>query len=153
MNGPWFTVDFPLGRVAVYKGRGEVVEKVRFDLASEVPRHPSRSAEARLLESYLAGEKVSLAFKVNLAGESSFRRKVYREVMRIPYGQTRTYGEVAILAGCPNSARGVGQAMAANRTPLIIPCHRVVSAGGRIGGFSSGVEVKRFLLALEGFQQ
>ena len=151
MGGNFFTVDFPLGKVVVYTGREDVIDKVIFDLSDEFPRHPSRSPEARLVERYLAGEKVPLALKVDLAGESAFRRKVYREVMRIPYGKTRTYGEVAALSGCPGGARGVGQAMAANRTPLIIPCHRVVSAGGKIGGFSSGVEVKKFLLTLEGF--
>jgi len=150
MGGSWFTVDFPLGKVVVYTGQGEVIRKVCFDLANEVPRHPSPSPAARLIARYLAGEKVSLGLKPDLAGGSPFRRKVYREVMRIPYGQTRTYGEVAALAGCPGGARSVGQAMAANRTPLIVPCHRVVSAGGKIGGFSSGLEVKGFLLRLEG---
>ena len=150
MGGTWFTVDFALGKVVVEMGRDEVVRRIRFDLSGDVPPRPSGSPAAWLIGRYLSGEKVPLDLEVDLAGESSFRRRVYRSVMKIPYGEIRTYGEIAALAGCPKGARAVGQAMAANRIPLVIPCHRVLSADGKIGGFSSGIELKGHLLMLEG---
>ncbi|OBQ50258.1 methylated-DNA--[protein]-cysteine S-methyltransferase [Halodesulfovibrio spirochaetisodalis] len=79
-----------------------------------------------------------------------FGQKVLTALMQVPYGETLSYGELAALAGSPNAARGVGQIMARNRWPLIIPCHRVVAASG-IGGFSGqGLTMKRYLLGIEG---
>ncbi len=82
---------------------------------------------------------------------SEFRRRVTRRCRRIPYGQTLTYGELAAAAGSPGAARAVGNCMAANRFPLIVPCHRVVAADGHIGHFSApgGTGMKRRLLAME----
>jgi len=79
-----------------------------------------------------------------------FGQKVLTALMQVPYGETVTYGELAARAGSPNAARGVGQIMARNRWPLIIPCHRVLAASG-LGGFSAqGLGMKRFLLGIEG---
>jgi methylated-DNA-[protein]-cysteine S-methyltransferase len=150
MGETWFTVDFALGKVLVETGRGEVIRRIRFDLSGDVPPRPSRSPAARLIGRYLSGEKVPLDLEVDLADESSFRRRVYESVIKIPYGEIRTYGEIAAQAGCPKGARAVGQAMAVNPIPLVIPCHRVLSANGKTGGFSSGIELKRYLLRLEG---
>lgn len=82
---------------------------------------------------------------------SSFQRRVVAACRGIPYGSTRSYGEVAAAAGSPGAARAVGQVMAGNRMPLVVPCHRVLAAGGKIGGFSApqGLNLKRRLLALE----
>lgn len=80
-----------------------------------------------------------------------FRKRVIAQTRRIPWGMTKTYGEIAELAESPRAARAVGTAMAENRFPIVIPCHRVVASGGRIGGFSApqGVSLKRQLLAVE----
>lgn len=80
-----------------------------------------------------------------------FGRAIVARCRAIPYGQTRTYGELAGLAGRPGAARAIGQVMASNTVPLIVPCHRVVAAGGLLGGFSApqGLAMKRRLLALE----
>ncbi len=80
-----------------------------------------------------------------------FGRRVMEACRRIPYGSTSSYAALAQAAGSPKAARAVGQSMAANRVPLIVPCHRVVGAGGRLGGFSApgGVDFKRRLLELE----
>jgi len=150
MGGTWFTVDFALGKVVVETGPDEVIRRIRFDLSGDVPQRPSESPAARLIGRYLSGEKVPLDLEVDLSHESSFRQQVYRVVKKIPYGKIRTYAGVAALAGCPKGARAVGQAMAVNRIPLVIPCHRVLSANEKVGGFSSGIELKRFLLRLEG---
>ncbi|HEX8837949.1 MAG TPA: methylated-DNA--[protein]-cysteine S-methyltransferase [Candidatus Acidoferrum sp.] len=89
---------------------------------------------------------------VDLAGATPFFRDVYEVTRQIPPGQTRTYGEIAKAAGQPGAAQEVGQAMAKNPVPIIVPCHRVAAAGGKLGGFSApgGPATKGKLLALEG---
>ncbi len=79
-----------------------------------------------------------------------FQRQVLEFVGRIPYGQVYTYGEVAEFLRQPKAARAVGQALGNNPIPMVIPCHRVVAAGGKLGGFSAGTNIKRRLLELEG---
>jgi methylated-DNA-[protein]-cysteine S-methyltransferase len=80
-----------------------------------------------------------------------FQQRVVETVQGIPFGQTMSYAEVAERAGSPRAARAVGNVMAQNRTPMVVPCHRVLASGGRLGGFSApgGTEFKRRLLALE----
>ncbi len=92
--------------------------------------------------------EVPLAF----GQQSDFQRKVQRACQKIPRGEVRSYGELAAAAGSPGAARAVGSVMRTNRFPLVIPCHRVVASGGKVGGFScpAGVEMKEKLLALEG---
>jgi len=89
---------------------------------------------------------------VDLESATSFFRQVYEATREIPPGQTRTYGEIAKAAGQPGAAQEVGQAMARNPVPIIVPCHRVWAAGGKLGGFSApgGPATKARLLALEG---
>lgn len=81
---------------------------------------------------------------------AGFKREVLQGVSKIPYGQVYTYGEIAERCGQPKAVRAVGQALGANPIPIVIPCHRVVAAGGKLGGFSAGANVKRKLLELEG---
>ena len=89
---------------------------------------------------------------VDLEGVTPFFRRVYEVTREIPSGQTRTYGEIARAVGQPSAAQEVGQAMARNPVPIIVPCHRVSAAGGKLGGFSApgGPATKARLLALEG---
>src|SRR5262245_42677722 len=85
----------------------------------------------------IAGEPTDLsAIPVDLEGVSEFHQRVYQVIRRVPPGSTVTYGEVAAQVGDPGAARAVGRALGENPVPIIIPCHRVVAAGGRIGGFS-----------------
>jgi methylated-DNA-[protein]-cysteine S-methyltransferase len=111
----------------------------------------ARDLAARL-EAYADGELDEFR-DVEIAddGLTTFGRAVVARCRAIPYGQTRSYGQLAALAGRPGAARAVGQVMATNRVPLIVPCHRVVAAGGLLGGFSApqGLSMKRRLLALE----
>ena len=90
-------------------------------------------------------------FEIDLGWTTEFQRRVIRRCRRIPYGKTATYGQIASAAGSPGAARAVGSCMAANRFPLIVPCHRVVRSGGGIGAFSApgGTRTKRRLLAME----
>lgn len=91
-------------------------------------------------------------FSVPLAPESGteFQRRVWDELTRIPYGETRSYAEVARAVGNPRAARAVGLANKRNCIPILIPCHRVIRTGGGIGGYNSGLHIKRALLELEG---
>jgi methylated-DNA-[protein]-cysteine S-methyltransferase len=102
---------------------------------------------------YLAGSDEDLGvIPIDLEGLPPFHGKVYALARSIGRGRTRTYGEVAIAAGSPGGSRAVGQAMAKNPLPLVVPCHRVVGADGKPGGFSApgGRETKTRLLVLEG---
>jgi methylated-DNA-[protein]-cysteine S-methyltransferase len=104
------------------------------------------------LRALLAGDDVDFAdVELDLDGVPDFDRQVYALVRALPRGVTATYGEIASRAGAPGAAQAVGQVMGHNRFPLVVPCHRVVAAGGGNGGFSApgGVDTKLRLLALE----
>ena len=79
-----------------------------------------------------------------------FQRAVWSQVVRIPYGATATYGDIARLVGKPKASRAVGAAVGANPLPIVVPCHRVIGAGGLLTGFGAGLVVKETLLRLEG---
>ena len=104
------------------------------------------------LRRFAAGEPVDFRHVALDEGHlTPFARRVVAACRRIPWGQVRTYGQLAAACGSPGAARAVGQVMAANRYPLVVPCHRVVAAGGRLGGYSSpqGPRMKRRLLTRE----
>jgi methylated-DNA-[protein]-cysteine S-methyltransferase len=120
----------------------------------ELPRPgPEASSSHPLgdrLARYFAGERDTFAdVPLDLEWCTPFQRAVAETLRRVPYGETVTYGELAALAGYPNAQRAAGSFCARNRTPLVVPCHRVVAAGG-LGSYGSlGLEYKRRLLALE----
>lgn len=95
---------------------------------------------------YFSGERMSFSVAIDWSGYTHYQRKVLEIVRAIPYGETRTYGEVAQEAGNSRGARAVGGVMRVNRTPLVVPCHRVLGTGGSLGGFSGGLELKKYLL-------
>ena len=116
------------------------------------PAAPVREAIA-MLERYFAGEPIDFAsVALDLTGVGPFHRKVYEAARSLGWGQTASYGDLARQAGSPGAARAVGQAMGHNPVPIIIPCHRVLASGRKIGGFSAfgGAVTKERLLALEG---
>ena len=104
---------------------------------------------AAQLREYFAGVRTRFDLPVRLSG-TPFRMRVWRAMAEIPYGQTRTYGELAAQAGSPGAARAVGGACHDNPIMIILPCHRVVGASGSLTGFGGGLGSKRLLLALEG---
>lgn len=101
------------------------------------------------LRGYLDGDKVAFTDKLDLSAATQFQRQVWQTTRLIPYGETRSYQWLAQALGRPEAARAVGQALARNRLPIIIPCHRVVGSDGKLGGYSGGIEMKRRLLNLE----
>lgn len=113
----------------------------------------ARDVFARRLRAYAKGEPDDfLDVPLILDGVTRFRQRVMRECRQIPYGDTITYGELAVRAGSPKAARAVGSAMANNPIALVVPCHRVVGASDRLGGYSApdGLRMKKRLLTLEG---
>ncbi len=117
----------------------------RFD-PDEVAREPARLADVRReVGEYFSGHR--RAFKVELSASGTpFQRSVWKVLLGIPFGETRTYSQVAAELGNPEAARAVGRASATNPICLLVPCHRVVGAGGALVGFAFGEDVKRWLL-------
>ena len=101
------------------------------------------------LADYFSGNRRTFTVTLDPLLGTQFQRDVWAALRAIPFGQTRTYGEVAANSGHPKAQRAVGQANGANPWPVIVPCHRVVASTG-LGGYAGGLEVKRFLLELEG---
>ena len=102
------------------------------------------------LQAYYRGHRVGFNDNLDTAVGTALQRSVWGAARLIPYGETRSYGWVARQIGRPKASRAVGQALGRNPLPVIIPCHRVVAGNGGLGGFSDGVEMKRYLLSLEG---
>lgn len=155
----------PLGWCAML-GRGDVLSRLTFghrtaELALEwlkadrefnVRRSSWNPELADRISAVLAGEPDDLRdVEVDLEHLTPFARKVCAACRRIPWGQTRSYGQLAAVAGRPGAARAVGSVMAKNRVPLVVPCHRVIASGGHLGGYSApqGISLKRRLLAME----
>lgn len=107
----------------------------------------SHKAYAQLAE-YLAGKRTKFDLKLAPKG-TAFQQKVWKELLKIPYGQTRSYKDLAIAIGKPKAARAVGMALNKNPIPLIIPCHRVIGSNGNLTGFALGLETKKWLLEME----
>ena len=102
----------------------------------------------RQLREYLSGERVDFELPIQLPG-SPFQELVWGELLRIAFGETISYGELARRVGVPAASRAVGRANGSNRIAVIVPCHRVVAAGGGLGGYGGGLPAKRYLLDLE----
>lgn len=113
---------------------------------SALARGHLEAARAALAD-YFAGRPPQLP-ALDLQG-SEFQRRVWRALLEIPWGEVRSYGELAASLGMPGAARAVGAANGRNPVAILVPCHRVVGAGGRLGGYSGGLDVKRKLLAHE----
>ncbi len=130
-------------------------DRMRADLKLQYPEAAFKRASARLVEAghvvraYLAGGADPAHVPVVLP-DVGFATRVWRQLRRIPYGQVRTYGGIARVLRKSRAARAVGQACGRNPLPLLVPCHRVVAADRRLGGFSGGLDVKRKLLDMEG---
>jgi methylated-DNA-[protein]-cysteine S-methyltransferase len=110
---------------------------------------PRFAEERRGLARYFAGEGTTFDFPVRLEG-AGFEREVWEALRTIPYGTTTTYGALAAELGAPGAARAVGAANARNPIAIVLPCHRVIGARGKLTGYGGGLDRKRALLALEG---
>jgi methylated-DNA-[protein]-cysteine S-methyltransferase len=115
-------------------------------LRSAPPIDPAR----RQLDEYFEGKRQRFDLALDLALQADFNRRVLRELARVPYGEVVTYGELAARAARPRAARAVGTVMNRNPLPIVLPCHRVIGANGKLVGYGGGLDRKEALLRLEG---
>jgi methylated-DNA-[protein]-cysteine S-methyltransferase len=151
-------IDSPVGKltlvatddgVAAVLWENDRAGRVPLRLDAEAGAHPVLVEAARQLEEYFAGRRRAFSLRLD-AGGTPFQRKVWNALLTIPFGETRTYGEIARQIGHPRAVRAVGAANSRNPLSIVAPCHRVVGATGRLTGFAGGLENKARLLALEG---
>ena len=156
--------DSPLGPLTVmvtlrglvrlsYPGEG--IEAQLAELAERVsPRileAPERTDDVRRqLDAYFTGERTTFDLPIDWRLVRGFAGQVLRATARIPFGSVSSYRQVAAEAGSPNAYRAAGNALGSNPIPIVVPCHRVLHAGGGLGGYTGGLERKRYLLELEG---
>ena len=148
-------LESPIGTLLI-SGNAEGLQQILFStngsparLGSGWEENPSALAEViRQLSAYFAGELE--AFDLSLAPKGTpFQQKVWSQLLTIPYGETISYGELARRIGNSNASRAVGLANGSNPIPIVIPCHRVIGANGKLTGYGGGLPIKEKLLALE----
>jgi len=132
-------------------GLDEALEALAARLSPRVLESPARLDPVRReLDEYFEGRRREFDLALDLGAVSGFGRRVLEAARAIPFGEVRSYGEVAREAGSPRAARAAGNALGANPIPIVVPCHRVLHAGGGLGGYTGGLGRKRTLLAVEG---
>ncbi|WP_374025029.1 methylated-DNA--[protein]-cysteine S-methyltransferase [Mycobacterium sp. HNNTM2301] len=148
------TIDSPIGPLTL-AGQDSVLTMLRMvDQTYEpsrtnwAPNAAAFNEATEQLNAYFAGERIEFDFDFELRG-SEFQRRVWKALQTIPYGETRSYGEIAEQIGAPGSARAVGLANGHNPIAIVVPCHRVIGANGSLTGYGGGLDRKRTLLALE----
>lgn len=155
--------DSPCGPLATLVDEGGAVRRIEFvkgrALLDQLERRGVRMVEdeertepvRRQLAEYFARERTDFDLELRPAG-TPFELEVWEALRRIPYGETRSYGELARALGRPNASRAVGRANGANPIPIVVPCHRVIGADGSLTGFGGGLQAKTTLLELEGLR-
>lgn len=148
----FYQFDTPLGLMALGEEEGAIVRVYLPN--TPTPRLMSHAnslleqGRMQILE-YLAGTRKTFDLPLRPHG-TPFQQKVWDALREIPWGETRSYKDIALAVGCPNGFQAVGMANRANPLPILIPCHRVVGADGGLGGYAWGADLKRTLLAVEG---
>ena len=151
-------VDSPIGKltlVATDAGLAAILwendrpSRVRLNIQAEDAAHPVLKETERQLAEYFAGKRKAFALKLDVDG-TPFQQKVWNALLTIPFGETRSYADIATQIGSPNAVRAVGAANGRNPVSIITPCHRVIGSSGHLTGFAAGLEIKARLLALEG---
>jgi methylated-DNA-[protein]-cysteine S-methyltransferase len=150
-------MDSPVGRlrlvasdqgIAAILWEAENPRRVRVTLAAEDECHPVLLEAERQLNEYFDGRRKQFDLELDFAG-TSFQQKVWRALLAIPFGETRSYSQIAREIGKPDATRAVGAANGRNPISIVAPCHRVIGATGRLTGFAGGLEAKAYLLNLE----
>ena len=126
----------------------ERLDRVRLETAKPDPHHPTLCEAERQLAEYFAGKRTRFDLPLDPRG-TQFQKKIWQALREIPFGQTRSYLDLAKAAGSPRAARAVGAANGKNPLSIVVPCHRVIGADGKLTGFAAGLEIKAKLLALE----
>ncbi|HEY5198752.1 MAG TPA: methylated-DNA--[protein]-cysteine S-methyltransferase [Solirubrobacteraceae bacterium] len=151
-------LDTPIGRLILEGTDDALIRLLLPNAAASAPPAPSATdpsdgrpvaTAARQLGEYFAGTRTGFEIPLDLHG-TPFQEDVWRALGEIPYAETVSYAELAQIVGRPLACRAVGQANGANPLPIVLPCHRVLATGGRLGGYGGGLETKQRLLAHEG---
>jgi len=142
------TISSPIGALRLTIDEDGAVTGIGFAAGVSADDDPRFEGVAAQLRQYFAGERTGFELPLRPRG-TAFQRRVWDEVLRIPYGETATYAEIATRIGRTGAARAVGHANARNPIAIAIPCHRVVGSDGYLTGYAGGLECKRSLLALE----
>jgi methylated-DNA-[protein]-cysteine S-methyltransferase len=122
--------------------------RVKLGEMEEAPDHPPLAEAARQLGEYFRGDRERFDLPLDFAG-TEFQKQVWQALLTIPFGETRSYSQIACQIGSPDAVRAVGAANGRNPISIVAPCHRVIGASGSLTGFAGGLEAKRYLLALE----
>jgi methylated-DNA-[protein]-cysteine S-methyltransferase len=125
--------------------------RVKLGAMEERPDHPVLVETEAQLHAYFAGTRTQFDLPLEMKG-TDFQKQVWAQLLAIPFGETRTYGEIARAIGSPNAVRAVGGANGRNPLSIVAPCHRVIGGNGTLTGFAGGLEAKRYLLAHEGLE-
>lgn len=150
-------IESPVGRLTLAAGHAGLVavlwpdddpQRVRLGACADGREHPVLIETERQLTAYFAGALTRFTVPLDFLG-TDFQRRVWAELLAIPYGETRSYGDIARAIGKPSASRAVGAANGRNPISIIAPCHRVVGSSGALTGFAGGLAVKERLLALE----
>lgn len=145
---PVFTLSTPIGYLTVAEKDGVLLSITFGGAAESAPATPLLCQTARQFNEYFAGTRRTFDLPLAPCG-TAFQRQVWSALQTIPYGEQRTYAQIAAQIGRPRACRAVGMANHCNPLPIVIPCHRVVGAGGQLTGYAGDLSVKQFLLALE----
>jgi methylated-DNA-[protein]-cysteine S-methyltransferase len=145
----------PRGLIRIAYNAEDSADTVLAELAQRVsPRVVEAPAALddvrRELDEYFAGKRTGFDIPVDWRLHDGFGRRVLRATARIPFGNVLSYAQVAAKAGSPRAYRAAGNALGSNRIPIVVPCHRVVATGGKLGGYTGGIARKEYLLELEG---
>ncbi len=152
------TIPSPVGEltlVASDKGLVAILwendspSRVKLGTVAESPDHPVLAAAETQLKEYFAGTRTAFDLPLDFRG-TDFQKSVWAELLAIPFGETRSYGEIAMKLGRPKASRAVGAANGRNPISIVAPCHRVIGSTGKLTGFAGGLEAKDYLLKLEG---
>jgi methylated-DNA-[protein]-cysteine S-methyltransferase len=155
------TVASPVGKlklVATDKGLAALLwehddpKRVRLGEPVEDRQHPVLLQAERQLSEYFAGERTAFTIDLDMAG-TEFQKKVWEALLTIPFGETRSYADIARQIGSPNAYRAVGAANGRNPVSIMAPCHRAIGSDGSLTGFAGGLDAKQYLLTLEGKKQ
>jgi methylated-DNA-[protein]-cysteine S-methyltransferase len=124
-------------------------DRVRLNALTKEPHHPVLVEAERQLRAYFAGTLKSFSLPIDFVG-TDFQKAVWTALLGIPFGETRTYGQIARQIGKPEAVRAVGAAIGRNPISIAIPCHRVIGSNGALTGFAGGLPTKAYLLRIEG---
>lgn len=141
-------IKTPIGPLTLQADEAAVTA-IRFGAGGAQDASPLLDAAEAQLREYFAGARRTFDLPLAPHG-TAFQQRVWTALRAIPYGETRTYGELAAAIGSPNASRAVGMANHRNPISIVIPCHRVIGANGTLTGYAGGLEIKQKLLALEG---